>query len=139
QTMFDITVRNLHTFVVWTGTAGVLVHNSTPFCDLSDLVRPDRREHILTGEEITLPDGSTVYSGGHHAGTGFPDPRKTEFPAYWTDDQVIHYVSDVATDPNSEVLYSGPVDRMVKGWRDNVEIQVLIRNNEIWTAFPLPH
>lgn len=128
---YDLDIADLHTFYVGAGDENVLVHN----CDFVDLVRPDRRQHILTGEVGTAADGGTFYSGGHRAGTGFPN--KTEFPSHWTDDRAIHYVSDVATDPGSRVLVNGPHDRVVRGWRDNVEIEVLIRDGEIWTAYPV--
>jgi hypothetical protein len=32
---------------------------------------------------------------------------------------------------------NGPHDTVVRGWRANVEIEVLIRNDEIWTAYPV--
>jgi RHS repeat-associated protein len=35
----------------------------------------------------------------HRAGAG--KPGKTEFPASWSDDQILHHVSDIATDPNA--------------------------------------
>lgn len=34
----------------------------------------------------------------HKAGT--VKPNKTEFPKDWSDEKILHYVSDVATNPN---------------------------------------
>lgn len=58
-----------------------------------DLASAARRSHILEGK--VLPGGR--YSGGHRAGTGFP--TKSEFPASWSDDQIMHHIADIATDP----------------------------------------
>ena len=98
--------------------------------DLIDLASPARRSHILDGE--VRPDGS--FGGGHRPGTGFPN--KSEFPAGWSDDQIMHHISDVATDPLSTVRAGRGGDSFVRGTRDGVDIEVLIRNGEIWTGYP---
>jgi RHS repeat-associated protein len=99
--------------------------------DLVNLASPDRTRHILDGE--VRPDGS--FGGGHRAGTG--SSNRTEFPADWSDAEIMHHVSDVATDPLSAAR---PGDRLgdyfAVGVRDGVEIEVLICNGEIWTAYP---
>ncbi len=48
-----------------------------------------------------------------------------------------HNISDVATDP-SIVWRPGakPGDFWANGTRDGVDIEVLIRRNEIWTGYP---
>jgi hypothetical protein len=52
-----------------------------------NLASPSRTEHILFGNG----------TGGGHL---FPaKPGKTPFPASWGPDKIMHYVSDVATDP----------------------------------------
>ncbi len=56
--------------------------------DLVDLASPQRRTHILDGDA----------TGGGHRWPGAPD--KTPFPQGWSDDQIMHHVSDVATDPS---------------------------------------
>ena len=94
-----------------------------------DLTSPDVRRHILDGE--IRPDGS--YSGGHRAGTGFPG--KSEFPSSWSDDQIIHNVSDVATDPMSTTEAKGGAT-FARGARDGVDIEVVIRGGEIRTGYP---
>jgi len=49
----------------------------------------------------------------------------------------MHEISDVATDP-SLVWRAGnrPGDFFVNGTRGGVDIEVLIRNNQIWTGYP---
>ncbi len=99
-----------------------------------NLASPARTSHILDGE-IRLDGRGIRYSGGHRSGTGFPG--KSEFPADWTDPQIMHNVSDVATDPSS---ISRPGDRpgdiFMQGTRDGVDLEVLIRKGQIWSAYP---
>ncbi len=99
--------------------------------DFVNLASPDRTRHILDGE--VRPNGS--FGGGHRPGTGFP--KKSEFPPHWSDDKIMHEISDVATDPS--LVWrpgDGPTDFWVNGTRDFVDIEVLIRNDEIWTGYP---
>jgi Bacterial EndoU nuclease len=56
--------------------------------DLVDLASPARRTHILDGDA----------TGGGHRWPGQPD--KTPFPKSWTDDEIMHADSDIATDPS---------------------------------------
>ncbi len=53
-------------------------------------VLPDRRHHILFGDPS---------SGGHKHGYG--RGKKGEFPATWSDDDIIQAVESVANDPTS--------------------------------------
>lgn len=96
-----------------------------------DLASASRRSHVLDGE--VRPSGS--FGGGHRPGTGFPN--KSEFPAGWSDDRIMHSISDVATDP-SLIWRPGnkPGDFFVNGTRGGIDIEVLIRNNQIWTGYP---
>jgi hypothetical protein len=98
--------------------------------ELVDLTSAARRSHILDGEVLK----DLRYSGGHRAGTGFP--RKSEFPAGWSDDVIMHHVSDVATDPASNWVSGRGRDIVVRGTRDGVQIRVVWRNGEIWSAYP---
>ena len=98
--------------------------------NLIDLAPPARRRHILDGEVRT----NGTFGGGHRAGTGFPG--KSEFPSTWSDDVVMHYISDVATDPLSSSRLGHGSDIFVQGMRDGIEIEVLIRNGQIWTGYP---
>ncbi len=98
---------------------------------LVNLASPARTSHILDGE--VCPNGT--FGGGHRAGTGFPG--KSEFPATWSDAQVMHNISDVATDPSLAWRAGAkPGDFWVNGTRDGIDIEVLIRNDEIWTGYP---
>ncbi|MEX0426881.1 putative T7SS-secreted protein [Nocardioides sp. DS6] len=99
--------------------------------DAVDLVGARRRRHILDGE--VRPNGT--YGGGHRHGTGFP--QKSEFPETWSDAKIIHEISDIATDPALGWRPgSRPGDFWVSGTREGVDIEVLIRRNQIWTAYP---
>lgn len=96
-----------------------------------NLASKSRTSHILDGD--VRSDGS--FGGGHRPGTGFPD--KSEFPAGWSDDRIMHEISDVATDPSiSWRPGRGSSDWFVNGTRGNIDIEVLIRNGEIWTGYP---
>src|SRR2546426_3878877 len=64
-------------------------------------------------------DGDT--GGGHRPGTGIPG--KSEFPANWSDDKIMHNISDVATDPASKVTTAGRTT-LVDGTREGVNIRV---------------
>ncbi len=98
--------------------------------DVSDLVLPARRHHILDGE--IFPNGSP--SGGHRAGTGFPG--KSEFPATWSDDRIMEALVDIATDPSSLTRPGRAGDVFYRGTRDGIDIEVLVRFDEIWTGYP---
>ena len=80
-----------------------------------------------------LPNGR--YSGGHRSGTGFPN--KSEFPGTWSDDKIMHYISDVATDPNAVTRSGRGGDVFARATREGIEIEVLIRRGEIWTGYPV--
>ena len=61
--------------------------------DYVDLTDTKAKRHILGGE--IRPDGT--YGGGHRFGTGFPG--KSEFPEDWSDEKILHTISDIVTDP----------------------------------------
>lgn len=97
--------------------------------ELVDLTTATRRKHILDGD---------VTGGGHRPGTGIPG--KTEFPQGWSDDKIIHEISDIATDPKSTVKRSSNGRTEVTGTRDGVDIKVILGNSaeggNIITGFP---
>ncbi|WGL27035.1 EndoU domain-containing protein [Pectobacterium brasiliense] len=66
-----------------------------------------RKEHILNR---------------HRHGANKPD--KTEFPAHWSDDDILHHVSDVATDPSSASGVGKWDSPYVTGMRDGIDIRV---------------
>jgi RHS repeat-associated protein len=96
-----------------------------------DLTDEKGRIHILQG------DGPGK-GGGHRAGTG--KPGKSEFPSDWSDEKVLHEISDVATDPLSKPKAGRGGRPIVEGTRDGIDIQVVIENPEkgerIVSGFP---
>jgi hypothetical protein len=90
--------------------------------DLTDF----RKDHILNR---------------HIFGSGYSG--KTEFPSNWSDDRILHNISDVATDPNSVWTKGRWGQDIATGWRDEVQIQVdfypsnSVHFGKISTAYPL--
>jgi RHS repeat-associated protein len=80
--------------------------------------------HILDGD---------VTGGGHASGTGIPG--KSEFPAGWSGDKIMHAISDVATDPTSKVTQVGRTT-LVDGTREGVNIRVVVRDGRIVSGYP---
>jgi hypothetical protein len=94
---------------------------------IKDLL-PHRRRHILDGDG---PD----HGGGHRAGTGKPD--KSEFPASWSDDDIIDRVMRTAMSPEHVVVQS-PDRFQLFATHDDVTIKVVISNDgHVVTAHPL--
>lgn len=58
----------------------------------------------------------------HRSGAG--KPGKTEFPPNWSEDDILHHVSDVATDPVSITGVGKWNSPYVIGSRDGVDIRV---------------
>jgi len=101
--------------------------------DLVDLSSSARRTHILDGHRWPGATG------------------KSAFPRSWTDDQVMHHVSDIATDPSLRWIQQtgkpgaaftkagDPVRYYVDGVRGGVDIRVILEpgGEGIVTAFPL--
>lgn len=100
----------------------MLVHNANGYVDLTDF----RKDHILNR---------------HRFGAG--KPGKTEFPANWSDDKILHEISDVATDPSLTRQTGKWGGEFVEGVRDGVTIHVdfyppnSIHVGNISTAYPL--
>jgi hypothetical protein len=108
----------------------VLSRSSAETDEFVNLAGQARTTHILDGE--IRSDGS--FGGGHRPGTGFP--LKSEFPTDWSDARIMHYISDVATDPTSTFNPGRGGDIWAKGTRQGVDITVLLRRGEIWTGYP---
>lgn len=99
-----------------------------------NLASPSRTGHILEG----------------HMPPGLPD--KTLFPKSWTQDRIMHNVSDIATDPSipwvqqtgsAGAKYTSkgdPVRYYIDGVRDGVAIRVIMEpdGEGVITAFPIP-
>ena len=89
-------------------------------------VERQRREHI--------PDGDAI-DGGHRPGTG--NPGKSEFPDGWSDDRIMHEISDIATDPNAATRAGRGGRTIADGTRDGIDIRVIQeRNGDMVTGFP---
>lgn len=87
----------------------------------------DRARHILDGEGR---------SGGHRFGTG--TPGKTEFPASWSDDDILDAIRQVAG--TGTVI--GPAHRegdlLISGEVNGVTIRVVVQpNGEVRTGYPV--
>lgn len=87
-----------------------------------------RIEHILVG------DGPR--SGGHRPGTG--KPGKTEFPADWTDDEIIHRVMRTATRPSAAEIGNRGNFLCTRHF-DGVEvIAVVAPDGQVLSGYPRP-
>ncbi|MBI0432149.1 RHS repeat-associated core domain-containing protein, partial [Pectobacterium parmentieri] len=91
-----------------------------------DLASPKRRQHILDGDAT---------GGGHRPGTGIPG--KSEFPQGWSDDKIMHEISDIATDPSLEPTIGRGGRLVTNGTRDGIDIRVIQeKNGDIVSGFP---
>ena len=94
--------------------------------DFVDLATSQRRNHILDGDAT---------GGGHRPGTGISG--KSEFPEGWSDDRIMHEISDIATDPSS-LFRAGRGGRVIaEGTREGIDIRVILgKDGEIVSGFP---
>jgi hypothetical protein len=97
--------------------------------EIVDLTDSRARTHILDGDAT---------GGGHRYGTGISG--KSEFPASWSDGDILHHISDVASDPASIRTPSWGGRTVVQGTRMGVDIKVILdnpaNNGRIVTGFP---
>jgi hypothetical protein len=94
--------------------------------DYVGLARPKRRRHILDGDAT---------GGGHRPGTGHPG--KSEFPTGWSDDRIMHEISDIATDPSLTSTVGRGGRTVTNGTRDGIDIRVIQEGNgDIVSGFP---
>ena len=138
ETVYNFEVAGSHSYFV--GRSRAWVHNActaggqtgTPsikneqYVDLTDA---KGRQHILDGDG---PD-----SGGHGPGRGISG--KSEFPASWSDDRVLHEISDIATDPH--LKWSKPDGKgyvTTQKTVDGVDIKVVYdtKKGRIVTGYP---
>lgn len=101
-------------------------------------VNLDKLSRISPKGIIHILDGDAT-GGGHGAGRGIPG--KSEFPARWTDRQVIRYISDIIKDPNSRWIKQPgrPPNRWrIEGTRDGINIRIIVepQGQGVITAFP---
>jgi hypothetical protein len=99
--------------------------SSTGFVNLAS---PARTRHILYGDAT---------GGGHIYGAG---KGKSEFPANWSGDKIMHAISDVASSPNSVYATQRGGRIIAEGYYDGVKIRAVIEGNgsDIVTGFPIP-
>lgn len=113
----------------WVGVASAAILKSgvTKKSDnFVDLASSQRRKHILEGDAT---------GGGHRPGTGIRD--KSEFPQGWSDDKIMHEISDVATDPNLTTRIGRGGRTITEGVRDGINIRVIKeRTGNIVTGYP---
>lgn len=115
--------------------------------DKSSSTKPEENAKVDTGE-TSLPEmvDLTEHRRDHiinrHA-SGANQPNKTEFPASWDNDKILHNVSDVATDPASIIGLGKWDSPYAIGVREGIEIRVdFYPNNhptysgKISTAYP---
>ena len=89
----------------------------------------DRGRHILDG------DGPGTLGGGHRHGTG--RPGKTEFPASWSDSDVIHLAKDAARHPDQVRWQVSNCRWLVDAERENVRIwAVVLPDGKVHAAWP---
>jgi hypothetical protein len=102
-------------------------------------INSQQRTHILD---------SDATGGGHGPGRGISG--KSEFPASWSDEQIMNYILEVIQDPNSQwvqrtgqpgakyTIAGKPVRWQIEGTRDSVKIKVIVEpdGKGIITAFP---
>ncbi|PPI54051.1 EndoU domain-containing protein, partial [Rathayibacter toxicus] len=127
-----------------THTATTALEDIHPTPQYVNLASTERTEHILDGE---LTDKGT-WSGGHRAPG---KPGKTPFPEDWSDEKIMHYISDIATDPTLALKPKNKTDIgnftkeglparfIVEGERESVKIRVVIElaGEGIITAHPI--
>lgn len=108
--------------------------------DAVNLVSPGHTKHILFGDAT---------GGGHKFGISRLFNGKNKFPRNWSDQKILHAISEVATDPKSRwiqqtgrpgALYTKGgthVKFKVEGIFDGVKIRAIVKGSDIITAFPI--
>lgn len=99
----------------WTGNTGG--------AGLTFNIKPAAKTTAPAQQLVDLTDfRSTHILNRHRAGAGISG--KTEFPASWSDQQTLHHISDVATDPAAVTGMGKWNSPYSIGVRDGVEIRV---------------
>ena len=134
--VYNLEVEGDHEFLI--GDAQIRAHNQKGKVNLAS---PVRTKHILFG------DGPG--RGGHKFGLSRLFNGKSKFPATWSNDKIMHAVSEVVTNPGSKwVQQTGkigakftkngdPVKYLVEGMFGRTKIQVITDGIDIITAFPI--
>jgi hypothetical protein len=137
QTVHNLTIDTTHTYSVYAGADAVVTHNcgtaSTSSEAYVDLASASRRDHVLDGHRF----------GGERGNTWFPHD--------WSDNMIMHSISDIATDPSltwtqqigacgaTHTRGGAPVRFKVEGARGGIQIRVIIEpgGEGIITGFPI--
>jgi len=96
-----------------------------------NLASVKRTGHILFGDK----------TGGGHMWPG--KPGKSIFPNHWKGGEIMHYISDIATDPSVHFVESSTKSGLIRyvgvGQREGVNIKVVLdaSKNEIISGYPL--
>ncbi len=133
ETVYNFEVEDYHTYFV--SDLGIWVHNEKCNSDSKkksyiNLASEKRTKHILYGDS----------TGGGHLWPG--KPGKSVFPKTWKADKVMHYISDIATDPKLDWkpgrVVKGNQRYEVIGVREGIKIKIIIepKGEGIITAFP---
>jgi len=89
------------------------------------------------GRAASRPARAVSTGGGHRHGAG--RAGSAEFPASWSDDEVIANILSVARDPDLKPVWQANQRWRVRGVRDGVEIFVIVqRDGAVATAWPVP-
>jgi hypothetical protein len=103
--------------------------------------KPQGNQYVSLIDEkakIHILDGDGFNSGGHRSGTG--KSGKSEFPPSWSDEKILHNISDIATDPS--LRWSAPQGRngyvTVTGTREGIDIKVVYdpKLGRVVTGYP---
>ncbi len=137
--VYNFEVESDHTYFVGHAAGGLWVHNGdcpknnapTEYVNLAD---QRATNHVLIGEIYLRSNGMPIGTGGGHS-FGLGIPGKSEFPASWSDDKIMHTISDVATDPTSRVTMQGRTTK-IEGVREGLNIKVLVRDQRIVSGYP---
>ncbi len=105
-----------------------------------NLASTQRTQHILYGDAT---------GGGHMFGLTRLFNGKTKFPMTWGPQRIMNAVSEVATSPNSTWIQQtgkpgalftkagDPVTYRVEGIVDGINMRVIVRGDDLITAFPI--
>jgi hypothetical protein len=89
------------------------------------IVSPQRRIHILTGDRT---------GGGHRHGAG---KGGSEFPASWSDQDIIDAIEDVANDTSATTIRGRNGSMRLIASRNSVSITVVLDGRgQIVTGYP---
>jgi Bacterial EndoU nuclease len=121
--------------------------------DLDGMISPERLKHILTGEG-DLTNLSKVNPGGGHMWPGLDGVNpagvpKSVFPRTWTVADIKRNITDIVTDPHSQVFGGGagggplthagnPARYRIYGTRDGVQLRIVWEpaGEGVISAFP---